>query len=286
MTEGAAYASDRQRGLSRLPRELYRSRGLLWDLIRKDVRVRYRYAALGFLWAILEPLALMAVLAFIFSFVLGDRAEFVSGEGAPPYAVFLLTGLLFWQFTAVSMTNAANAILDNRSLVGKVAFTREILPLASLGYPLINLGIGLVILLALHLLLGRTLHVALLGVPAVFLIQLAMTLGIGLFVAWSNAIYRDIGYMLSVVVLLGFYASPILYPASLLAQTDSLPTWAVQLYWLNPMAGLIESYRVMLFNGQWPDTTLLMCPLLWAIGAMVVGVFSFRRAAPTLSDHL
>lgn len=270
-----------------LPRELLRSRELLFDLVRKDVRVRYRYAALGFVWAVLEPLALMAVLAFVFSFVLGGRTALLTGgEGGPPYDVFLLSGLLFWQFTAVSLGNAAQSILENRNLVQKVAFTREVLPIASMGYPLLNLGIGIVILFALHLGTGGLLGPSLAALPLVFAIQLALTVGVGLFVAWANALYRDIGYMLSVAILLGFYASPVLYPASLVASSGAVPEWAVRCYHLNPMAGLLSAYRTILFDGAWPEASLLAWPAGAAVFMLALGIFTFRRAAPTLSDHL
>lgn len=280
------YSSRRQRSLAALPGDLFRSRELLLDLVRKDVRVRYRYAALGIVWAVLEPLALMAVLAFVFSFVLGERGLLPAGADAPPYAVFLLSGLLFWQFTAVSLNNAAQSILDNRSLVQKVAFTREILPIAAMGYPLINLGIGFAILLVLHLATGGGLGVSLLALPLVFAVQCGLTLGVGLIAAWANALYRDVGYMLSVALMLGFYASPVLYPVSLVASSGALPPWAVSCYQLNPMAGIIESYRVILFEGAYPTAEMLGWPACLAFTTLVAGAVTFRHAAPTLSDHL
>lgn len=280
----ATYSSRDARRLSGLLRDLAGARGLLAQLVLRDIRVRYRYTAVGVLWAVLEPLALMAVLAFVFSYVLADRADFARGAAGAPYAVFLLTGLVFWQFTAASLTHAAACILDNRNLVKKVRFPREVLPLAALGYPLVNLCIGVVILLGLHLLLGGQLSASLLWLPPLFTIQLLLTAGLAMLLACGNVHYRDVGYILAVALLLGFYATPILYPSALVSEAK-LPVWMVYLYHMNPMSGLIESYRTALFGGA-PSLGLLLWPLCVALTAATAGLLVFRRLSPTLSDHL
>ena len=278
------YSSADARGGAGLWRELAHARGLLLQLVLKDIRVRYRYTAVGALWAVLEPLALMAVLAFVFSFVLADRADFARGSERAPYAVFLLTGLLFWQFTAASLTNAAACLLDNRNLIKKVRFPREVLPLAALGYPLINLGIGLVILLVLHVSLGGALSPMLALLPLVFAVQVLLTAGLALLLSCGNVHYRDVGYILAVALLLGFYATPILYPSSLV-DAAALPAWAINLYHLNPMAGLIEVYRSVLLDGTL-NPIQLAWPAACAVLLFLAGTLLFRRLSPTLSDHL
>jgi lipopolysaccharide transport system permease protein len=280
----ATYSSRDARRLSGLLGDLAGARGLLAQLVLRDIRVRYRYTAVGVLWAVLEPLALMAVLAFVFSFVLADRADFARGAAGAPYAVFLLTGLVFWQFTAASLTHAAASILDNRNLVKKVRFPREVLPLAALGYPLVNLCIGVFLLLALHLLLGGQLSASLLWLPPLFGIQLLLTAGLAMLLACGNVHFRDVGYILAVALLLGFYATPILYPSTLVSEAK-LPEWMVWLYHMNPMSGLIESYRAAVFGGT-PSLALLLWPLGVAFAAATAGLLTFRRLSPTLSDHL
>lgn len=282
--ETCTYASRDARRSSGFLRDLIRSRELLLNLVLKDIRVRYRYTAVGVLWAVLEPLALMLVLALVFSYVLGDRAAFAQGTRGEPYAVFLLTGLVFWQFTTNALTHAANAILDNRNLVQKVRFPREVLPLASLGYPLVNLSIGVVILLGIHALTGGSFHASQFFLPLLFMVQLLFTAGLALLLSCGNVHFRDVGYILAVAIMLGFYASPILYPASLV-DASNLPEWARLLYHVNPMAGLIEGYRSLLF-GHALSPLSLAWPVTCALGSFATGVFVFRRLAPTLSDHL
>lgn len=280
----STYSSRDARRLSGILSDIAQTRGLLAQLVLRDIRVRYRYTAVGVLWAVLEPLALMAVLAFVFSFVLAGRADFARGAAGAPYAVFLLTGLVFWQFTATSLTHAAASILDNRNLVKKVCFPREVLPLAALGYPLVNLCIGVLILLGLHLILGGSLSPSLLWLPPLFAIQVLMTAGLAMLLSCGNVHFRDVGYILAVALLLGFYATPILYPSSLVAEAH-LPGWLVWAYHLNPMAGLIESYRAALF-GATPPLILLVWPCAVALLLFVSGAVVFRRLSPTLSDHL
>lgn len=282
--EAPAYSSSNARRAAGFLGDLLRSRELLFNLILKDIRVRYRYTAVGMLWAVLEPLALMAVLAFVFATVLGDRAGFAQTPDGVPYSVFLLTGLVFWQFTANALTHAASAILDNRNLVQKVRFPREVLPLSALGYPILNWAIGFVLLLGLHLLLGGQLVPGMAVMPLIFLLQLMMTAGLALLLACGNVHYRDVGYILAVALMLGFYATPILYPSALL-DSASLPEWVRIGYFSNPMAGFIETYRALLF-GHPVSPGLLAWPVAASILSMLAGVAVFRRAAPTLSDHL
>lgn len=280
------YNSQAQHRLRAVPHDLVRSRELLRDLVWKDVRVRYRYAAVGFLWAVLQPVALMVVLTFVFSFVLRDKAALAGDAGRAPFAVMLLCGLIFWQCFSEGVNAATQSIIDNQQLVKKVRFPREIVPLAAIGYPIINLGIGLVVLLALHLIMGGALHATLLLVPFVFALQCAIMAGLGLLLAAGNVHFRDIGYITNVALLFGFYASPVFYPMSLVTSSAALPAWAKTLYAVNPMAGLLSSYRALILEGQLPHATALLWPATLAVLLLVLGAAVFRRLSPTLSDRL
>lgn len=280
------YDSARQRELRRVPRELVRARELLLDLVWKDLRVRYRYAAMGFLWAIAEPLVLTLVLSFVFTFVLADKAAFAQQGSERPFPVMLLCGLIFWQFLATSLTAATNSLVDNQNLVKKVHLTREIIPIAACGYPLLNLFIGFVLLLIVHVVFGGGLHFALLWCLPIFAIELCLVLGFGLLLACGNAYFRDVGYIVGVLVLFGFYASPVFYPLELVQGAEEVPRWAYLLYLVNPMAALLTAYREILFDHRLPELTLLAWPLLAALLALALGTAVFRRHAPSISDQL
>lgn len=283
---GHLYSSTHQRRIAPVFRELVRSRQLLLGLVWKDIRVRYRYTAIGFLWAILEPVALMLILTFVFSVVLADKAAFARPSGDTPYAVFLLCGLVFWQFFSNALNNATQSLLESANLVRKVRFTREIVPLAAMGYPLVNLLIGIALLLVLHLLLGGTLTWHALWLLPLLVVQLALAVGLGLLLSCGNVRYRDVGYMVSVALIFGFYASPVFYGLEFVTANKSIPAWVSVAYQANPMAGLITAYRDVMLHATNPAPALILWPALCAVLSVGVGLVVFRRAAPTLSDHL
>jgi ABC-type polysaccharide/polyol phosphate export permease len=279
------YTNAHQNQLRRVIPELIRSRELLMDLVWKDIRVRYRYASMGFLWAVLEPLFMMLVLTFVFSYLLDIRF----GEGGPTFdATSILAGLVAWQFLSTSISSATRSLIDSRNLVTKVGFPREVIPLSTVGVACVNFAIGGMLLLILcTVLLDNFLHPAIVFVLPVFLIQLVMIVGLGLFLSAANASFRDVAYMTDAVLLFGFYASPIIYPVTMvrdtLAKYDPL---LYKLYFLNPMAGLITAYREALFDKHFPNPAILAWPLAFSIIMLLLGGLLFRKSAPTLADRL
>jgi lipopolysaccharide transport system permease protein len=287
------YRSADQRRILPVFRELVRARQLLLDLVWKDLRARYRYAVMGFLWAVIEPLALMLVLTFIFTFIFRGRVDAVSGAETPSFAVMLLCGLIFWQFFSTALNSAAQCLISNQNLVKKVHFTRETVPLAATGFPLVNLGIGFILLLGVHLLLGGRLGLALLWFPVIFSVQFMLVAGLALLFSSGNVLFRDIGYMVNVGTVFGFYATPVFYPLEFVTAPARVPAWAaawypwlVRIYMLNPMAGLVTAYRQILFELRFPDPGLLVWPVLSGAAVLSIGIVVFRRLGPVLSDHL
>jgi ABC-type polysaccharide/polyol phosphate export permease len=242
---------------------------------------------MGFMWAVLEPVAMMVVLTFVFGYLLPQgRGGLGGGEGAPPFAVMLLCGLIFWQYTATSLSHGVQSLIENQNLVKKVFFTREVIPLAAVTYPLVNLAIGFAVLILVHLGFGGGLHFSILLMPLIFIIQFCLTAGLTLLLSCGNVHYRDIGYITGVVTMFGFYASPVFYPLHKVLESERLPEWAVSLYLWNPMAGLLTAYRQILFENRFPDLWLLAWPSILAVLALVLGAVVFRRFSPTFSDHL
>lgn len=270
---------------ARVVRDLIRARELLLDLVWKDLRARYRYAVMGFLWAVLEPLLFMALLAVVFSFILGDRAA-LTGAGTRPYATQLLCGLVFWQYFSGAVASATHSLVDARHLVKKVRFPREVIPLAACLVPLVNLAIGFALLGATHLLFGGRLSAGYFLIPMVFGIELLLTLGLALWFSCGHALFRDVGNMVAVGLMFGFYASPVIYPADLVSQAQHLPGWLTSLYWLNPMAGLLTACRDLLFDGTLTDVRVLAWPAACAILVFVTGLAVFRKTAATIADSL
>ncbi|MCK5861407.1 MAG: ABC transporter permease [Candidatus Hydrogenedentes bacterium] len=279
------YDSRDERQIGRIIPDLIKARQLLFDLVWKDLRVRYRYAAMGFLWAVVEPLAFTLILTFVFSFVLADRAALANAASGPPFVVMLLCGLIFWQCFSVSLATATTSIVVNKNLVKKVRFTREVIPIATCCMPLVQLGIGFLMLIVAHLFLGGRIGFSLLYFPLLFAVQFSLTLGIALFLSCGHTYFRDVGNLVNVLLLFGFYASPVFYPLKLV-YSDRLPVWAPYVYMANPMAGLLTAYRQILFEQRIPDITLLIWPVVCALLAVIVGAVLFRRHAATMADQL
>ena len=278
------YTHTYPRQLSRLLPDLIRGRRLLWDLVWKDVKVRYRYAALGFLWAVLEPLLMMLVLTFVFSIVFKMLVPELGVDSGREYAVFVLSGLIFWQFFSNALSTASKSLVDNRDLIKKVYFPREVVPLASIGVAFVNFIIGFVLLLVVFTLLMQRVPFGLPWILIPLAIQCALIVGLALIFAAGHANFRDVGYMVDAALLFLFYASPVFYWPSLVA--ERLSGFWYTLYSVNPMVGLLTAYRHALFLDELPQPGVLIWPAIFAVVALVTGVVVFRRSAPTLADHL
>jgi ABC-type polysaccharide/polyol phosphate export permease len=283
---GAFYTSTQQRSFARILPDLVSNRGLLRDVVSKELRARYRNAMMGFLWAVLQPVLMMLILTFVFKYLLGER---LAARGLPSESVtpeFLLCGIVAWQFLSVAIMTGTNSILESGELIKKVHFPREIIPIAAVINCLVNLVIGfatlLVVLCALRGI--SALGTGLLYVPLLFAIQFMMVIGLALLLSALNVYYRDVGYMIDVALAFGFYATPIFYPPSMVS--ERLGEFTFQIYMLNPMANLITAYREAILDNHFAEPLLWIRPLAFACGAVLLGMYLFRRNAPTFADYL
>lgn len=275
------YTQAHLTSIRRLPRDLIRSREILLDLLTKELRVRYRVAAMGIFWAILHPLLMMAILTLVFGFILGPRLNM--GSEARPYPVLLLCGLIPWQFFAQGLNNATNALVANRDLIKKVYFPREVIPIATVLDWTVNFAIGVVLLFVIHLMFGGVFGWGTFLFVPLFLVQFMLVVGLGLLLAAMNVFFRDVKYIVEIALAFGFYATPVFY--ELHFAEENLPGWLYRLYLLNPMAGMIAAYREVLFDGTFAPKILLW-PACTATLALVVGLYVFRRNASTMADYL
>lgn len=284
------YTNTQQGQLRRVIPDLMGNRQLLLDLVWKDIRVRYRYAAMGFFWAIIEPLLMMAVLTFVFSFMFQIRLDGLAGDLGPKgSAVFILSGLIAWQFFSVGVSTATDSLIDNRTLISKVNFPREIVPIASIGVALVNLVIGAMLLVIIYtLLIGHIPPLVSLLVPVLFVMQALLVVGLGLLCSCWNAQFRDVSYMVNALLLFGFYATPVIYSSNFVKERliERDLEHLYPLLFVNPMAGYIGAYREMLFMGELPSIKLIAWPIICTGLVLLIGVKVFRSLSPTLSDKL
>jgi lipopolysaccharide transport system permease protein len=245
---------------------------LIWTL--REIKVRYKQSVLGAAWAILQPLALMLVFTVVFSVLVRVPTDGV------PYPIFSYTALLAWTFFASSMSFAIPSLVNNLNLITKIYFPREILPIASVGAAFFDFLISSMLLIAVLIWYQAPITPALLWLPVLVGVQLLLTLGIVLPAAAVNVFYRDVRFVLPLVVQVWMYATPIIYPLSL------VPEWLRPAYALNPLVGIIDSFRRVLLLGEAPDALYLGLSASISLVLAVAGYMYFKRTEGTFADHI
>ena len=253
-------------------RDLWEYRELLYFLVWRDVKVRYKQTALGVAWVVLQPLAT----TLMFTVIFGNLAKIPSEN--MPYAVFSLAGLVPWNFFAGALSRGGVSLVGSAHLISKVYFPRLVIPVASVLGGLVDLAIVFALLLGLMLFFGIVPTAAIVTLPLFLLLALATALGVSLWLAALNVQYRDVGYLIPFLAQLWMYATPVVYPASMIPEQ-----WRI-LYGLNPMTGVVEGFRWALFGtGQAPGLMLAVSVLTVSV-LLVSGAFFFQRMEETFAD--
>lgn len=257
-----------------------RLRLLLESLISKDLKVRYKRSVLGFAWFLLKPLFSMIVYYFVFTKILRF------GGAIPHFSLFLLTGLLPWNFFSSSLTATTSSLLDNHRLIRSIYFPRMSLPIAEVLANLIHLFLALILLEAILILFG---HVPgpsiLLLIPALVLFT-AMTVGAGLLLSIGNVFYRDVKQFVEVLLLAWFYSSPIIYPLDSIGVDILQSPGLMGILRFNPVAGFMEIMHSILYAGTWPAGWCWISLSAWSIAFLLIGSAVFRRAEPVVVKEL
>ncbi len=251
--------------------ELWHYRELALILAERDVKVRYKQTSLGFAWAIIQPVMMMIV----FSVFFGRLAKMPS-DGLP-YPIFVYAGLLPWTFFANSISAASNSLVGSSNLLSKVYFPRLIIPLSAIGGGLVDFAIATVVLLLMCLAYGIGWSWNLLAAPLLVIGVIFISLGVGVFLAALNVAYRDFRYVVPFMVQFWMFATPVVYPASLVP-----PEWRWALF-LNPMAGLIEGFRAA-FLGQPLDGSAIAISLAVGCVLFAAGIAYFEKVERSFAD--
>lgn len=255
--------------------EMWRYRELLWYLGLRDVQVRYKQTILGVLWVVLQPLFTMIVFTIFFG-RLGGMEKRVAAD--VPYALFILAGLLPWQMFAYVLAQSSRSLVQNRNLITKVYFPRLIAPLSPMLCALLDFAISFGCFLVLMPFFGYYPSWPMLTLPFFLLLALITSLGVGVWLSALNAMYRDVEHTLTFLVQFWMFVSPVAYPSSIVPDA-----WR-WLYFLNPMAGVIDGFRWALLPGvKFPGPILLLTALV-TLGLFVGGMFYFRRAEQYFAD--
>ncbi|MBM4442372.1 MAG: ABC transporter permease [Candidatus Rokubacteria bacterium] len=252
--------------------EVWRYRELLYFLVWRDVKVRYKQTALGVGWAVIQPFFTMLVFSLFFGRLAG-----IPSDGLP-YPVFVYCALLPWQFFAHALGESANSLVANERLITKVYFPRLVIPMAAVIGGLVDFGVAFMILIAMMAYYAVAPTAMILVAPLFLLLALGAALAVGLWLSALNVQYRDVRYTLPFIVQFWMLATPVAYPASL------VPAQWRPLLGLNPMAGVVEGFRWSVLGMAAPSQAMLAVSVAVVVVLLVSGLYYFRRMERTFAD--
>jgi lipopolysaccharide transport system permease protein len=267
-TQGAVIA------LFRAVATTWRLRKTLWVLVLKDFKSRYRAQALGLVWSFAYPLVMMVTITIAFDYIL--RVPI------PHFPIFYLVAAVFWQWFSNATLAATGTFIDNGALVKKTTFPRYLLPIASVLANGINFLMEWLLVFAFYFIFPAAyrFNITLVALPLLAVLQLVMMIGVSLITSTLNVRYRDVYYIVTSMITIGFWASPILY------STAMAPEWLRRILRLNPLSGVMEGARRVVMHGTWPDPPTLLPGLATALVVFIVGCIVFRAQNLRLSDHV
>ncbi len=253
--------------------ELWQYRELLYFLTWRDVKVRYKQTLLGAAWAILQPFLSMVV----FSLFFGRLAKI--GSDGLPYPIFNYAALLPWTYFSGALSNASGSLVGSAHMITKIYFPRLILPLSAVISGLVDFCFAFIVLIAMMLFYQIQPTVYVIFLPLFLLLAMITAFGVGLWFSAINVRYRDVRYIVPFIIQIWLFATPVVYPSSLLEEP-----WRT-LYGLNPMVGVVEGFRWALLNGNAPG------PMLWlsiivSLGIFISGLLYFRKMETTFADEV
>ncbi len=251
---------------------MFKYRELLSELTKREVKQRYKQSILGYAWVILNPFFQMLVMAFVFKFLL--RVQ----DLGVPYAIFLYAGLLPWTLFANSLGSSVNALVGNAGLLTKIYFPREIFILSTILAKMIDFFLASTVFVAMMIWYQIPITWNVLWFVPIFLIQMLFTYGLSLLVAAFNLFYRDIQYILGLLIMVWMYLTPVIYP------TEMFPDRFRFIFQLNPMAVFVNAYRQVILGGGGPNFISLGIGLLVSIILTLIGYMIFKKLEGQFAD--
>jgi len=252
--------------------ELWNARELLYFLIWRDVKVRYKQTVMGVLWAIIQPIFTMVIFSLFFGRLAGVPSDEI------PYPLFSFAALVPWTFFVNALTQASNSLVNNANMIKKVYFPRLLLPSATVLAGVIDFALAFLILLLM--MAGYHIYptARIIWLPLFLLLAVITSLGVSLWLAAMSVQFRDVRYMVPFLTQAWLFLTPIAYPSSMLAQP-----WRT-LYGINPMAGVVDGFRWALLGTAMPPMPMIAVSAIVALGLFIGGVYYFRRMEKSFAD--
>lgn len=257
-------------------KELLRFKDLFITLAWRDFRVRYAQTTIGLAWAVLQPVVTLLILSLVFG-------KFVGVETEVPHIVFTVAGTSIWTYFAYVLTNSGNSIITSQSMVKKIYFPRLIIPLSKAVVGFIDFGISLLILIGLMWYYGIAPSENLWAAPLFMLVGILAALGVGIWLSALSVRFRDFQHVVPFMVQIGLYITPVAYPAEFAAK--QLPEWAATIYYLNPMAGVVQGFRWSLFGGAAPDH-FVWISIVVVLLIFFTGLAYFSKVEKQMADYV
>lgn len=252
--------------------ELWEYRELLYFLVWRDIKVRYKQTVIGAAWAIIQPFFTMVV----FSLFFGQLARIPSDN--MPYPIFSYTALVVWQFFASGLAQSSNSLVGSANLITKVYFPRLVIPLSAVISGAVDFVLAFAVLIGMMGFYGIMPTANIVWLPLLFVLALVTALGVGLWLSALNVEFRDVRYAVPFLMQFWLFSTPIAYPSSLLSEP-----WRT-VYGLNPMAGVVEGFRWALLGTDTAPGPIIVVSSLVALGLLISGTFYFRRMEKTFAD--
>jgi len=262
---------------------LFHYRDLVRNLVARDLKVRYKNSVLGIAWSMLNPLGMMLVFTVVFTVLIPNNP-------IERFPIFLMCGLLPWNWFSGSVVGSIYSVVSNASLIKKVFFPREVLPMSVVLANFVHFVLALIVLFGLMVFFQSPFTQWILLLPVLIVIQLLFTLGLAFFLSAVNVYYRDTAQIMDVLMLAWFFLTPIFYSTDLIPQTKEMFGLVVPVqrlaYILNPMASLIASYRVILYNAAPPAPDFFLRTALTSVVVLLLGYAFFHRASRNFGEVL
>ncbi|MEU6205622.1 ABC transporter permease [Micromonospora musae] len=268
---------------------LWSHRNSLRILVKRDLAVKYQQSLLGYVWSLIEPLGMGAIYWFVFGVLYSRDTGRHLGEAAESYPLFLITGIFAWMWTSSALSEATNALTGQARLITTMNVPRQVFPIGRVTGRFAEYLAGLPVLVAVavaYAVHGRIdLGWSLLALPLAVLVQGTLLVGLALLLSAFNVLMRDVERFMRLIIRVLFYATPIIYPLSLVRDSD-LPGWLKIVYELNPLVGVFQLHHSIWYADEFPDARLLGTTVAGSLLVLAAGWWSFRRLEPAVLKEL
>lgn len=256
-------------------KEILDYKDMINSMVKRELRGRYQKSVLGFLWSFISPLCQIAVFTFVFTYVFPSNIS--------NYYIYLMTGMIPWQFFQDSISQGASSVIQNSSLTTKIYFPREVLPISCVTAKFVNLILSMLVVFGFILFSEVGFSPLILLLPYVFVVFYAIALGFSMIFSAITVYFRDLEYVVNVILMAWIWATPIMYaPETLMEQYQ----WLTPLLRINPVTSVIYLFRDILYYHRMPETIDMWLPLAWGVGLMVIGEVVFKHLEGNFAEEL